>query len=95
MTSFQIISPEELDQEFSPEEIEDAEVIEPEHLDNVNSPFTFLLSNMLTGGGRSRSEKVASESRLDKSLCRHQIIIETGFIGPNPEDRINKNRTTE
>ena len=65
MTSFQIINADELEQEFSPEEIEDAEIIEPQHLDNVQSPFTFLLSNMLTGGGRSRSEKVASESRAD------------------------------
>jgi hypothetical protein len=61
MTNFKEVHQEELDQEYSPEDIEDAEQIEPKQLENVNSPFAFLLSNMLTGGGRSRSEKVASE----------------------------------
>ena len=61
MTNFKEISPEELDQEYDPEAIDEAEQIEPQYVDNVNSPFSFLLANMLSGGGRSRSERIRSK----------------------------------
>jgi len=63
MTNFKEISQEELDQaqDLDPDTIEEAEQIEPLHQDNVSSPFSFLLANMLSGGGRSRSERVRSK----------------------------------
>ena len=64
MTNFKEISPEELEAEYDPEAIEEAEQIEPQQVDNVNSPFSFLLANMVSGGGRSRSERIRSKLLL-------------------------------
>ena len=64
MTNFKEISPEELEAEYDPEAIEEAEQSEPQQVDNVNSPFSFLLANMVSGGGRSRSERIRSKLLL-------------------------------
>ena len=46
------ITLEELEQELSPEEIEESEQVEPKEIDNKNSPFAHMLANLLEGGGR-------------------------------------------
>lgn len=42
------------------EEIEESEYVECTQVETVNSPFAYLLANMLQGGGRNRRDMVSS-----------------------------------
>ena len=58
MTSFTVLTKEELEQELSPEEIEEQDACVGQEIKEVNSPFGNFLRNLLCGGGRERKAKV-------------------------------------
>jgi len=76
MTSVCVVGLEELEQEFSPEEIEESEYVECTQVETVESPFSYLLANMLQGGGRNRRDMV-SRGELDP---RSNPTIENGLL---------------
>jgi len=43
------------------DEIEESEYVECTQVETVNSPFAYLLANMLQGGGRNRRDMVSRE----------------------------------
>ncbi len=47
-----VITLDDLEQEISPEEIEECDQVQEKVVDNVNSPFAHLLNNLVSGGGR-------------------------------------------
>ncbi len=58
MTFFKVLTKELLEQAFSPEEIEEEDGCLSEEVKDVASPFSNLLSNLLSGGGRSRRGRI-------------------------------------
>ena len=60
MTSFSVLTKEELEQELSPEEIEEQDACLGQEVKEVDSPFSHLLSNLLSGGGRSRRSQITN-----------------------------------
>ena len=58
MTAFTVLTREELDQALSPEEVEEQDAVLGQEVKEVSSPFSNLLSNLFSGGGRSRRDRV-------------------------------------
>ena len=58
MTSFAVLSKEEFDQELSPDEIEEQENCNSEQINDLASPFSNFLKNLLGGGGRQRKTRI-------------------------------------
>ena len=98
MTSFSVLTKEELEQELSPEEIENEETCLGQEV-KENQSFGHLLSNLLSGGGRSRRSRV-QEGDIDPSndptvqegkLCGQdfeslrQEALENGELFTDPE----------
>eukprot|EP00095_Tigriopus_kingsejongensis_P007616 maker-scaffold2030_size22264-snap-gene-0.8 protein:Tk07616 transcript:maker-scaffold2030_size22264-snap-gene-0.8-mRNA-1 annotation:"calpain-b-like isoform 2" len=70
------INLEEAMGEYSPEELDELEVIEATTLDTTNSPFANMLLNMLEGGGRAMKAKVQS-GEIDPGA---QPCVENGML---------------
>lgn len=82
MTSFKVLTKEELEQEVSPEEVEEQDACVGQEVKEVNSPFSHLLSNFLSGGGRERRNRV-TQGELNSG----EATIENGlFCGQNFEE---------
>ena len=58
MAAFSVLSKEEIDQELSPEEVEEQENCNSQQINEVASPFANLLKNFLGGGGRERKARI-------------------------------------
>ena len=58
MTSFAVLTKEEIDQELSPDEIEEQENCNSEQINDLASPFSNFLKNLLGGGGRQRKTRI-------------------------------------
>ena len=60
MTSFSVLTKEELEQEVSPEEVDEQDACVGQEIKELNSPFGNFLKNLLCGGGRERKARVES-----------------------------------
>ena len=60
MTSFTVLTKEELEQEVSPEEVDEQDACVGQEIKELNSPFSNFLKNLLCGGGRDRKARVES-----------------------------------
>ncbi len=88
-----VVNIEDLSQELSPEEIDEAEAIEPKEIDAVNSPYGQLLKNLLEGGGRStrgnrvRETAIVSGGKLcDQDFFElRQSCLDNGELFTDPE----------
>ena len=60
MTSFSVLTKEELEQEVSPEEVDEQDACVGQEIKELNSPFGNFLKNLLCGGGRQRKARVES-----------------------------------
>lgn len=99
MTSFSVLSKEEMEQEISPEEVEEQEACDSKQVGSVNSPFAHMLANMMNGGGRSRRSRVAggeidtaeNPTVVNGMLCEQnfedlrQQCLDSGELFTDPE----------
>ena len=60
MTSFSVLTKEELEQEVSPEEVDEQDACVGQEIKELNSPFGNFLKNLFCGGGRERKARVES-----------------------------------
>ena len=60
MPSFSVLTKEELEQEVSPEEVDEQDACVGQEIKELNSPFGNFLKNLLCGGGRERKARVES-----------------------------------
>ena len=75
MTSFKTVTEDDLNADgLSPEDVEGADGgIEADHVDENQNPFAHFLRNLLSGGGRTRQQKIIGEilnTRLFLPLCK-------------------------
>ncbi len=75
-TGFDVVNQDELDQEFSPEEIEDAEACNSQEVKDVASPFANMLASLLSGGGRQRRQRVQGTI----NLVNNYSLFQPGFL---------------
>ena len=59
MPAFTQLSKDELDQEWSPEDVEAQDACVGQEIKENHSLFGNLLNNLLSGGGRTRRSKIA------------------------------------
>ena len=61
-TDFDVLNKDDLDQELSPEEVEEQDACNSQEVKDVASPFSNMLNNLLNSGGRSRRARVQGET---------------------------------
>ncbi len=72
-----------LEEELSPEDIENSEQVEPKHVDNVNSPFSHLLNNLVSGGGRQGGLSDNTRLHLQPPCsCSMDVLCTYYFVSP-------------
>jgi len=99
MPSFSVLTKEELEQEVSPEEVDEQDACVGQEIKELNSPFGNFLKNLLCGGGRERKARVESgeidvnddPTVKDGKLCGQdfealrQGCIDNGELFTDPE----------
>ena len=82
MTSFKTVTEDDLNAEVSPEDIEGVDAnLEAEHVDEAQNPFAHLLKNLLSGGGRTRRERIiGGDVDRGRSHCGRRQTLQPRFL---------------
>ena len=84
MTSFSVLTKEELEQEVSPEEVDEQDACVGQEIKELNSPFGNFLKNLLCGGGRERKARVESGEIDVNDDPTVQVIYFKGALTAKP-----------
>ena len=84
MTSFSVLTKEELEQEVSPEEVDEQDACVGQEIKELNSPFGNFLKNLLCGGGRERKARVESGEIDVNDDPTVQVIYFKGVLATKP-----------
>ena len=85
MPSFSVLTKEELEQEVSPEEVDEQDACVGQEIKELNSPFGNFLKNLFCGGGRERKARVESGEIDVNDDPTVQVIYFKGLLTTKPQ----------